>query len=132
MASLQEYDMDFKHSHIVKGHELCKLTIKASDQKVLETDQLVLEEEEWEHEIEMYQNGILGSHGLSLWYSNLKQYLVQGFLLETLSTKQKRAVKIRAATYQIAQGNLFKKHHLSIPLRCLEYEKNSVSAEGTT
>jgi len=54
MTSLQEYDLEFKPSHTVKGHGLCKLTAEAADHQNMESDRLILETEGWEHEIEMY------------------------------------------------------------------------------
>lgn len=40
-----------------------------------------------------------------------------------MSAKQKRIVRLKAASYQIVQGNLFRKHHLGILLKCLEYDE---------
>jgi len=56
MTSLQEYDLEFKPSHTVKGHKTCKLTAEASDHQNTKPDQPTQETEGWEHEIKMYQN----------------------------------------------------------------------------
>lgn len=123
MTSLQEYDLEFKPSHIVKGHRLCKLTTEATNHQNTELDRLTQEMEGWEHEIKMCQNEILGSHDTSSCYSYVKKYLVKGSLPEAMSARQKRVVRLKVASYQMVQGNLFRKHHLGILLRCLEYDE---------
>lgn len=74
MTRLQEYYLDIKLVHTIKGHGLCKLETKAVKTKE--------EEEEligWEKEIKMY-NVEQASPTLDInsWYTDVCQYLDHG------------------------------------------------------
>lgn len=99
MTSLQEYDLESKPSHTIKGHGLCKLATEAANHQDTNSNRLAQEIKGWEHEIEMYHNELFSSHDSSSRYANLKQYLIRGYLLEALSAKQRRDIRLKVASY---------------------------------
>ena len=56
------------------------------------------------------------------WYSDLRQLLDTGIPPEGLNPKQKRALRLKAAPYQLIQGILFRSNQEGVLLRCLEKE----------
>ena len=50
-------------------------------------------------------------------------YLAHGVLDSGLDARQKRAIRLKAASYQLIQGKLFKKHSNGVMLRCLETDE---------
>ena len=56
------------------------------------------------------------------WYRDLVHYLQEGYLLEHCSPKQKRALRLKSASYQIIDGVLFRNNYDGVFLRCLEQE----------
>ena len=71
----------------------------------------------------MYQIDNDPQQGNSSWYSDLLQYLSHGVLDSTLSSQQKRAIRLKAASYRLVQGKLFRKHYNGMFLRCLEHDE---------
>ena len=49
-------------------------------------------------------------------------YLQEGLLLEHWNSKQRRALHLKSASYQIVEGILFRKNYDGVLLRCLEKE----------
>eukprot|EP00253_Pinus_taeda_P025871 PITA_25871 len=41
-----------------------------------------------------------------------------------MSVKHTRVVRLKSTSYQMGQGNLFRKHHLGMLRRCLEYDES--------
>ena len=56
------------------------------------------------------------------WYRDLVHYLRAGLLLEHWNSKQRRALRLKSASYQIVEGILFRKNYDGVLLRCLEKE----------
>lgn len=80
MTYLQEYDLEFKPSHIVKGQGLCRMAVE-------EVDSRGSEEENWEYEINMYQTDRTAPQDTSSWYVDLLQYLKHSTMCPALTTK---------------------------------------------
>ena len=56
------------------------------------------------------------------WYRDLVHYLQEGLLPEHWNSKQKRALRLKSASYQVIEGILFRKNYDGVLLRCLEKE----------
>ena len=56
------------------------------------------------------------------WYRDLFHYLQEGLLPEHWNSKQRRALRLKSASYQIIDGILFRKNYDGFLLRCLEKE----------
>jgi hypothetical protein len=84
MTTLQEYDLEFKPTNIVKGQGLCKLVTQGDDDEEQEEDG-------WKDEPTMYTQqvpyvpAIEGSY-----YNDLKYYLQHGTTPDHLNAKKKR------------------------------------------
>ena len=59
---------------------------------------------------------------LESWYRDLVHYLQEGLLPEHWNSKQRRAMRLKSASYQIVEGILFRKNYDRFLLRCLEKE----------
>jgi len=93
MTGLQEYDLEFKPVHIIKGHGLCRLTEEAMNE--IEDDPT-----RWEEEIEMYNVERATPTFISdSWYENVPQYLEHGTFPSHLSVQQKSAVRLKYLSY---------------------------------
>lgn len=69
MTYLQEYDLEFKLAHTIKGHGLCKLAAEARESP--KHDILI-----WEQEIKVYNVGhVPESTSTTPCYSNIQQFL---------------------------------------------------------
>ena len=55
-------------------------------------------------------------------HRDLIHYLQQGYLPEHWSSKKRRALRLRSASYQVIDGVLFRKNYNGVLLRCLEHE----------
>ena len=73
------------------------------------------EEEElvvWDEEIEIYNiDRDSPTIDIKSWYAIVCQYLEHGTIPSHVSTRQNRALKIKALSYQLVHGMLFIKHH---------------------
>ena len=56
------------------------------------------------------------------WHRYLVHYLQQGYLLEHQNSKQRKALRLKYAYYQIIDGVLFRNNYDGVFLRCLERE----------
>ena len=56
------------------------------------------------------------------WYRDLVNYLRAGLLPEHWNSKQRRALRLKSASYQIVEGILFRKNYDGVLLRCLDKE----------
>ena len=116
MACLQEYDLEFKPAHTIKGQGLCQIAAEAASSHGIE-------EECWEQEIGMYQSDHVPQQSSSSWYSDISRYLAQGTMDPALKARHKRAIRLKAATHQLIRGKLFKKHYDGVLLRRLENDE---------
>lgn len=72
MIGLQDYDLEFKPVHTIKGHSLCQLATKVVDAK--EDDP-----SGWEQEIEMYNVERASPTSIyNSWYVDVCWYLEDG------------------------------------------------------
>lgn len=116
MTELQEYDLDIKPVHIIKGHCPFQLVVEAVNMK---------EEEEylaiWEQDIEMYNiEWASPAIEINYWYMDVHQYLEHGTISYHFSTWKKRTLRLKALSYDLVYGVLFRKNHNGVLLRCLE------------
>lgn len=105
MTFVQEYDLKFQPATIVRGQGLCKLATKALD---LENQC----QEGWKNELSLYTHEVLYVPMLDdSWYNDLKQYLQHGTAPNHLKSKQKRALRLKSAHYQLIIGILFRRNY---------------------
>ena len=62
----------------------------------------------------------------SSWYTNIQTYLETGSALDHLDPKNKRAVILKSAPYQLVNNVLFRKNADGVLLRCLEKEESDL------
>ena len=111
MTALQEYDLEFEPTSIVKGQRLCKLMTEGQNN----------EENNWDNEGELHMVDICPLFtALDSWYWDLVHYLQNGYLSKHWSPKQRRALRLKSASYQIIAGVLFRKNYDGVFRRCLE------------
>ena len=92
VACMQEYDLEFKPARTVKGQGLCQMAAEAASSHQIEED-------DWEQEIDMYQTDVIPQIRNPSWYSDISGYLAHGVLDPALNARQKRAIRLRAASY---------------------------------
>ena len=56
------------------------------------------------------------------WYRDLVHYLQEGYFPEHWNPKQRRALCLKSALYQIIDGVLFRKNYNGVFLKCLEHD----------
>ena len=81
------------------------------------------EEYAWEDEAELHLMDVCPlfiAH--ESWYRDLVHYLQAGLLPEHWISKQRRALRLKSASYQLVEGVLFRKNYDGVLLRCLEKE----------
>jgi hypothetical protein len=114
MTSLQEYDLEFKPTNIIKGQGLCKLATGIID---VENQ----EEDGWQEEPTLYMQQVPYVPSVeNYYYNDLKYYLQHGTTPDHLNAKQKRALRMKSTQYQLVHGILFRKNYDGVLLRCLE------------
>jgi len=117
MMDLQEYDLEFKPSNIVKGQGLCKLVTQRVDVEEQEEDG-------WKDEPIMYTQQV--PHVLVIegsCYSDLKYYLPHGTTPDHLNAERKRALWLKYLQYQLLLGILFRNNYDGVLLRCIEKQE---------
>ena len=80
VACLQEYDLEFKLAHTVKGQGLCQMDVEVASAHEIE-------EECWEQEIDMYQSDHVPQQSSPSWYSEISRYLAQGTMDSALTSR---------------------------------------------
>jgi hypothetical protein len=114
MTTLQEYDLEFKPTNIVKGQGLCKLVTRITD---VENQ----EEDSWQEEPTLYTQQVPYIPVVEdSYYNDLKYYLQHGTTPEHLNAKKKRVLRLKSLQYQLVHGILFRKNYDGVLLRCLE------------
>ena len=79
VTALQEYDLEFKPTSIVKGQGLCKLMAESNNN----------EENNWENEAELQMMDVCPLFtSLDSWYGDLVHYLQEGLFPEHWNAKQ--------------------------------------------
>ena len=81
------------------------------------------EDSSWDNEAELHMVDVCPLFTApDSWYRDLVHYLQEGHLREHWSPKQRRALRMKSALYQITNGVLFRKNYDGLFLRCLEHE----------
>ena len=81
------------------------------------------EENDWENEAEVHMIDMCAIFTApESWYRDLIHYLQQGYLSEHWSSKQRRALRLKSASYQVIDGVLFRNNYDGVLIRCLEHE----------
>ena len=102
VTTLQEYDLEFKRTTIIKGQGLCKLMAEGQNN----------EDNDWENEAELHIIDICPIFtALESWYRDLVYYLQQGYLLKHWSSKKQRELHLNSNSYQIIDRVLFRKNY---------------------
>ena len=79
------------------------------------------EENNWDNEAELHMVDVCPLFTApDSWYRDLVHYLQEGYLPEHWNSKQRRALRLKSASYQIIDGVLFRKNYDGVFLRCLE------------
>ena len=79
------------------------------------------QEHDWEDKVELHLMDVCPLFTApDSWYRDLVHYLQEGLLPEQWSSKQRRALHLKSASYQIVEGILFRKNCDGVFLRCLE------------
>ena len=90
MTALQEYDLEFKLTSIVKGQGLCKLMTEGQNN----------EESSWHNEAELHMVDVCPLFTApDSWYRDLVHYLQEGYFPEHWSPKQRRALHLKSTLY---------------------------------
>ena len=113
---MQEYILEFKPATIIKGQGICKLMVESQDN----------EDDDWENEVELHMIDMC--HVFTApesWYRDLIYYLQRGYLPKHLTSKKRRALRLKSASYQIIDGFIFSKNYDGVFLRCLKKEDAS-------
>jgi len=81
ITGMQEYDLEFKPVHTIKGHGLCRLPIEAVDEKEDDSSS-------WNQEIEIYNvERASPTSTYNSWYMDVHKYLKHGTFPSRLSTR---------------------------------------------
>ena len=79
------------------------------------------EKNSWDNEVELHMVDVCPLFtAQDSYYEDLFHYLQEGYFLEHWSSKQRRALRLKSASYQIIDGVLFRKNYDGVFLRCLE------------
>ena len=106
---MQEYDIEIKPTKLVRGNALCNVILEnkiIEESKELGEKQLVLA-------VDLHD----------LWFENITYFLTFGECLEGLTTRKRRDLKLKLATYVIWDGKLFKKAIDGTFLRCVDKQQ---------
>ena len=99
---MQEYDLEFKPTTIIKGEWICKLMAEIQND----------EDKDRENEVELHMIDMCPIFiDLESWYRDLIHYLQHGYLPEHWNSKQRRDLHLNSAYYQIIDGVLFKTNY---------------------
>ena len=113
---MQEYDLEFKPTTIIKGQGICKLM---AESKYNEYD-------DWENEAKLHMIDMCHIFTApESWSRDLIHYLQQGYLPEHWNSKQRWALRLKSASYQIIDGVRFKNKYDRVLMRCLEQDDAS-------
>jgi hypothetical protein len=102
MTSLQEYDLEIKPAQIVRGQGLCKLVV---DSVNLPDNELVVPDETLHHETQICCAQTMPNS----WYNDIKFYLTHGTTPQNLNPKNRRALRLISAPFQLINDVLFRK-----------------------
>jgi hypothetical protein len=121
LAKIQEFDLEFKPTKIIKGQGLAKLQAK-SNLRVLGINQLQESEgfiEIDEHDVTTPTTEIQDKFSTSIWYHNIVSSLLILQCPSELTPSKTRTLKLHAIKYCIIDGKLYWKDPLGFLVSCL-------------
>jgi hypothetical protein len=117
MMSLQEYDLEITPAQIVRGQGLCKLVVDSVEEQESQINTSTVNQHN-EKQISCAQVTA------NSWYENIKFYLTHGSAPRNLDPKNRRALRLKSASFQLINDVLFRKNFDGVLMRCLEKEES--------
>jgi hypothetical protein len=117
MTSLQEYDLEIVPAQIVRGQGLCKLVVDSVEKLESQINTSTVNQHD-EKQISCTQT-VPNS-----WYENIRFYLLHGTAPRNIDPKNRRALRLKSASFQLINDILFRKNFDGVFLRCLEKEES--------
>jgi hypothetical protein len=121
IAKIQEFDLDFKPTKLVKGQGLAILLAESNFQALGMNN--AQEEEGWidmnEIDDQIIENKIEEKFISSDWYKDIVTYLLTLKCPDELSSSKSRTLKLHAVKYCISEKKLYWKDPLGFLLVCL-------------
>jgi hypothetical protein len=100
MAVVQKFDLYIKPAKLIKGQGLCKMVTKAQD--------LINEYPERENELALWCSEVLYiPPGKESWYGKLIYLLHHGNFQKHLSSKERRALRLKSVQYRLVNSVIF-------------------------
>jgi hypothetical protein len=115
--SLQEYDLEITPAQIVRGQGLCKLVVDSVEEQESQINTSTVNQHN-EKQISCAQATA------NSWYENIRFYLTHGSSPHNLDPKNRRALRLKYASFQLINDVLFRKNFDGVFLRCLEKEES--------
>jgi len=100
MISLQEYDLEITPAQNVRGQGLCKLVVDSVKEQEGQINTLTINQ----HNEKQVSCAQVVSNS---WYDNIKFYLIHGSPPRYLDLKNRRALKLKYASFQLINDVLF-------------------------
>ena len=89
------------------------------------------EENGWDNEAELHMVDVCPLFTApDSWYQDLVHYLQEGYFPKHWSSKQRRALHLKSASYQIIDGVLFRNNYDGVFLRCLDPSVHKILRAG--
>jgi hypothetical protein len=117
MTSIQEYYLEITIAQIVRGQGLCKLVVDSVEELESQINTSIVNRHN-EKQINCAQTTP------NSWYENIRFYLLHGFASRHLDPKNKRALRLKSASFQLINDILFRKNFDGVFLCCLEKEES--------
>jgi hypothetical protein len=117
MTSLQEYDLEITPAQIVRGQGLCKLVVDSVEKLESQINTSTVNQHK-EKQISCAQTTP------NSWYENIRFYLLHGSAPHNIDPKNRRALRLKSASFQLINDILFRKNFDGVFLRCLEKEES--------
>jgi hypothetical protein len=123
MKSLQEYDLEIVPAQIVRGEGLCKLVFDSVEKLESQINTSTINRHD-EKQISCTQT-VPNS-----WYENIIFYLLYGTAPCNIDPKNRRALRLKSASFQLINDTLFQNNFDGFFLRCLEKEESQKGFPG--
>jgi hypothetical protein len=113
---LQEYDLEITPAQIVRGQGLCKLVVDSEIEQHKDSDTSNLEQRD--------QNLVCCTQNLiSPWYDDIRFCLEHGSAPRHHDPTQRRALRLKSASFHLVNGILFRHNFDGVLMRCLEKDE---------
>jgi hypothetical protein len=112
MTSLQEYDLEIVLAQIVRDQGLCKLVVDSVEIPKIQT---TTPDENMHNEAQICCTQTVPNS----WYNDIIFYLLHGTTPRNLDPKNKRALRLRYASFQLINDILFQKNFYGVFMHCL-------------